>query len=250
LVFLAVLVFALIGGQSRADRISGIYPMAFAGGAILLEAIRKADSSPLRRVWNTYTLPFIMLLAGMVAATLVLPILPPDVLINHPMHEEEDWRKQVGAKRLPYILGNRTHWEAFVAEVGAVYRDLDPKQQDGAIILADYYGHAGAIEYYGGEYALPAVYSPHTNYLLWGPPDGSPDPVIAIGIDEALLRASFERVTVTAVFRCAYCPPWQDELPIRIASSPKRPIAELWAELGQVGGMDRRRRLLRAQESR
>jgi hypothetical protein len=243
------LVFALIGGQSRADRISGIYAMAFAGGAILLESVRKAESSRLRRIWNTYTLPFVMLLAGLVAATLVLPILPPDVLIDHPMHRKEDWREQVGPKRLPYILGNRTHWEAFVAEVAAVFRDLDPEQQDGAIILADYYGHAGAIEYYGGESALPAVYSPHTNYLLWGPPDRTPDTVIAIGIDEALLRASFERVTVAAVFECAYCPPWQDELPIHIASSPKRPISDLWADLAQIGGMDRRRRLLRERES-
>jgi 4-amino-4-deoxy-L-arabinose transferase-like glycosyltransferase len=249
-VFLVVLVFALIGGQSRADRISGIYPMAFAGGAVLLEAIRRADPSRIRRAASFCALPFVMLPAGLVAATLVLPILPPDVLIDHPMNEEEDWRKQVGEERLPYILGNRTHWKAFVAEVAAVYRDLGPEQRDGAIILADYYGHAAAVEYYGGAYALPAVYSPHTNYFLWGPPDGSPDPVIAIGIDEALLRASFERVTTAAVFRCAWCPRWQDELPIRIASSPKRPFSQLWTELGEIGGMDRRRRLLRAQESK
>ncbi len=248
-VFLTVLVLAMVGGQSRPDRISGVYPMVFAGGAILLEATRKADPSRLRRVWNTYTLPSIMLLAGSVAATLVLPILPPNVLMDHPLYEEEDWRKQVGPKRIPYLLGNRTHWKALVAEVAKVYRHLDPQERNGAIVLADYFGHAGAIEYYGAEQALPPVYSPHANYLLWGPPDGSPATVIAIGIDEAFLRANFERVIAAAVFRCAYCPPWQDELPIRVASSPKRSLAELWPELGRIGGMDRRRRLLRAQES-
>jgi 4-amino-4-deoxy-L-arabinose transferase-like glycosyltransferase len=247
--FLTVLVLAMIGGQSRADRIAGAYPGVFAGGAVLLEATRKADPGRLRRLWNTYTLPSVMLLAGCVAATLALPILPPALLTNHPLHQGEDWRPQVGPKRLPYHLGNRTHWRALVEEVAGVYGALDAKQREGAIILADYFGHAGAIEYYGAEHALPPVYSPHANYLLWGPPDGAPDPVIAIGIDEALLRASFERVTVAATFRCAYCPPWQDRLPIRVASSAKRPISELWPELGWIGGMDRRRRLLRAQES-
>ncbi len=246
--FLTVMALAMIGGQSRADRIAGIYPLVFAGGAVLLEAIRKANPSRLRKAWNTYTLPSIMLLSGLAAATVVLPILPPELLMSHPLHQGDDWRPEVGPKRLPYILGNRTHWKAFVEEVATVYEGLDPKQREGAIILADYFGHAGALEYYGGEHALPPVYSPHANYLRWGPPEGSTATVIAIGIDEAFLRANFERVSVAAIFRCAYCPAWQDELPIRIASSPRRSIPELWAELGRIGGMDRRRRLLRAQE--
>jgi hypothetical protein len=190
-----------------------------------------------------------MLSSGLVAATLVLPILPPNVLIDHPLYQGETWRREPGPKRLPYILGNRTHWKAFVSEVAAVYGDLDPEQRAGAIILADYFGHAGALEHYGGEHALPPVYSPHTNYFLWGPPDGSPDPVIAIGIDEDFLRANFERVSVATVFRCSYCPWWQDQLPIHLASHPKRSFSEIWRELGRIGGMDRHRRLLRAEGS-
>jgi hypothetical protein len=247
--FLTVLALAMIGGQSRTDRIAGAFPVVFAGGAVLLEATRRSDAGRLRRIWNTYTLPSLMLAIGLAASTLFLPILPPDVLMNHPLNQGDDFRPQVGAKRLPYILGNRTHWKSLVAEVEGVYRGLDPKQRDEAIILTDYFGHAGAIEYYRREPERPPVYSIHTNYFLWGPPDGSPDPVIAIGIDETFLRANFESVSVEATFRCTYCPPWQDELPIHVASSPRRPISELWRELGERGGMDRRRRLLRAQES-
>jgi 4-amino-4-deoxy-L-arabinose transferase-like glycosyltransferase len=246
--FLTVLILGVIGGQSRADRIAGVFPVVFAGGAILLEASRKANPSRLRMVWNTYALPSIMLLIGLVAATLTLPILPPQVMMNHPLYQGESWRREPGPKRLPYILGNRTHWKAFVAEVAEVYGGLDPKQKAGAIILADYFGHAGALEHYGGEQALPPVYSPHTNYFLWGPPDGVPDPVIAIGIDEDFLRDNFERSSVAAVFRCAYCPWWQDQLPIRVAWHPKRSFSEIWRELGEIGGMDRHRRLLRAEE--
>jgi hypothetical protein len=247
--FLTVLALALIGGQSRTDRIAGAFPVVFAGGAVLVEAARRSDAGRLRRIWNTYTLPSLMLAIGLAAATLVLPILPPDLLMNHPMNQGDDFRPQVGATRLPYILGNRTHWQSLVAEVEGVVRGLDPKQRADAIILTDYFGHAGALEYHGRELGLPPVYSIHANYLLWGPPDGVPDPVIAIGIDESFLRANFERVSVAAIFRCSYCPPWQDELPIHVASSATRPMSELWRELGERRGMDRRRRLLREQES-
>jgi hypothetical protein len=247
--FLMVLAIAMIGGQSRPDRIAGVFPVAFAGGSIFLEAARKVDASRFRRIWNTYSLPSIMIAIGLGGATLTLPILPPDLLIHHPLYEGDDWRDEPGPKRLPYILGNRTHWEAFVAEVAEVYRGLDPEEREGAIILADYFGHAGAIERYGGEYGLPPVYSPHTNYFVWGPPAKSPDRVIAIGIDASLLRAHFGSVKVAAVFECTYCPWWQDQLPIRIASAPKRSFSELWLELGRIGGMDRHRRLVRAQES-
>jgi hypothetical protein len=190
-----------------------------------------------------------MIVIGLAASTLVLPILPPPVLMDHPLHEEDQWRPEVGPKRLPYALGNRTHWEAFVSEVAGVYGEIESDQREGLVILADYFGHAGALEYYGDPYGLPPVYSPHANYLLWGPPEAPLDTVISIGIDKKLLRAHFQEVAVAATFRCDYCPPWQDELPIRVARSPKRPISELWGELGRIGGMDRRRRLLRAEES-
>jgi 4-amino-4-deoxy-L-arabinose transferase-like glycosyltransferase len=246
--FATVLALAIVGGQSRADRIGGVYPAVFAGGAVLLEATRRADGVRLRRVWNTYTLPALMLGMGLFAATVLLPILPPDVLMHHPLYSgEQGWRPDVGTNRIPYHLGNRTHWEAFVARVAEVHRDIAPEQRAGAIILADYFGHAGAIEYYGRDAGLPPVYSPMAGYFLWGPPEGSPETVISIGIQESFVRANFEGVRLAAIFRCTFCPPVVNELPIYVASSPKRPFAELWPEIRRLE--DRRARMLRAQEA-
>jgi 4-amino-4-deoxy-L-arabinose transferase-like glycosyltransferase len=244
-----VLAIAMIGGQSIPYRIAGVFPVAFAGGAFLLEAVRKPNSGRLRRVWNTYTLPAVLLLAGALASTLILPILPPAVMMNHPLFGGDDgWRVRIGEKRIPYHLANRTHWKTFADQVIAVFEDLDPVQRRATIILADYFGHAGAIEYYGRGNDPPPVYSPHTGYYLWGPPDESTRTVISIGIDESLLRRNFERVTVADVFECTYCPGWQDNLPIRIATAPTRPMANFWKDLGDVGGMHRYRRLVHEQE--
>jgi hypothetical protein len=133
-----------------------------------------------------------------------------------------------------------------VAEIEGVVARLSPEERRDAIILADYFGHAGALEHYAAE-RLPPVYSRMTGYFLWGPPAGSPQTVISIGIEEAFLRANFESITVAAVFRCSFCPPVVDELPIYVASSPKRSLAELWPEIGRLES--RRARMLRAQQS-
>ena len=85
-----------------------------------------------------------------------------------------------------------------------------------------------------------------SGWYRWGPPPGSPQTVIAIGVDERFLRDSFDKVRVAVVFRCSYCPPVVNELPIRVARRPKRSIAELWPEIGELE--HRRRRMLRAQQ--
>ena len=71
--------------------------------------------------------------------------------------------------------------------------------------------------------------------------------LVGENIEEAFLRANFERVSVAALFRCTFCPPVVNELPIYIASAPKRSFAELWPEIGRLEG--RRERMLRVQQS-
>jgi hypothetical protein len=248
--FATGLVLAILGGSMLPYRIAGVFPAAFAGGAVLLESIRRTDVGTVRRIWNTWTLPALMLLIGGASATYVMPILPPEQLAHHPLNdpvgERGSFRTQIGRNEIPYHLGNRTHWKAFVAEIEGVVARFSPEQRRDAIILADYFGHAGALEHYASE-RLPPVYSPMTGYFLWGPPEGSPQTVVSIGIDEEFVRTHFERPEVVATFRCRFCPPVVSELPIYVTGPPKRPFAELWPEIGALD--DRRTRMLRAQQA-
>ena len=41
-------------------------------------------------------------------------------------------------------------------------------------------------------------------------------------------------MTVAAVFRCSFCPPVVDELPIYVARFPRRPFSELWPEIAKL----------------
>jgi hypothetical protein len=247
--FATAFVLGILGGSSLPYRIAGVFPVAFAAGAVLLESARKPDSGALRRVWNTFTLPTLILLVGLATASFVLPVLPPPALAEHPLYEAEEgsgWRPEIGSNVIPYHLGNRTHWRAFAEQVAEVSAGLSDEERNDAIVLADYFGHAGALEYYQRD-AVPPVHSYMTGWYLWGPPPGSPQTVIAIGVDERFLRDHFEDVRVAAVFRCSYCPPVVNELPIHVARRPKRSIAELWPEIGELE--DRRTRMLRVQRS-
>lgn len=247
--FLTVLVVAMALGRSRPDRIAGIYPVALSGGAVLLERLRGRGAGRWRRLWSTWTLPALLVAIGGAAATLTLPILPPSLLASHPLYDgEEDWRREPGPQKLPYHLANRTHWPALVAEVADVIGDLDPAQRADAVLLTDYFGIAGALEYYGDGRGLPPVYSNHASYSLWGPPPGSPGTVVAVGLDAPLLEAHYEQVRLAATFRCRWCPWWQSRVPIHVATSPKHPFAALWRELCARPPMHRRAALLRAEE--
>ncbi len=241
---------AILGGSKLPYRVAGVFPLAFAGGAVWLEAALQTDAKWLGRTLFGYALPAIMLAIGLFVATFALPILPPDTLEHHPLYDASeggDFRPEIGTNRIPYHLGNRTHWRAFVERVEQVYADLDREQEGDVIILADYFGHAGALEHYARE-RLPPVYSPMTGYFLWGPPEDEPRIVISIGIDEAFLLANFEHVRVADTFRCRFCPPVVNDLPIYLAHSPRRRFLDLWPEIGELD--DRRTRLLRAQQAR
>jgi hypothetical protein len=94
---------------------------------------------------------------------------------------------------------------------------------------------------------LPPAYSPHNSYFLWGrDADLSPRLVIAVGVGEEQLRAAFGDVEQVAVLRCVYCMGWRDNVPIRVARSPKRPLREVWPELRRYGLPARKLALLEA----
>ena len=80
------------------------------------------------------------------------------------------------------------------------------------------------------------MYSPHNNYFLWGPAaDLSPSVVIAVALDDALLRENFESVSKARVYNCEYCMGWRTNLPIYVARGPRHTPAELWPEMRRIG---------------
>ena len=230
--FLTLLAIAVVLGRSRPDRIMGVYPVLFAAGGVLLEAASRRE----RWRWVQYAVPGLLLVSGILWAPLLLPF-SPEHMARHPLASgTNDTRREVDPAPIPIWFSHRMGSEGFVKEVAGVFEGLSQAERRHAIILAGDFAHAGAIEHFGPRHSLPRVLSPHNSYYLWKPEPGlSPSLVIAIGLDEGLLRREFREVEAAAFYRCTYCMGWRDNLPIYVARSPRRPLLELWPELKRFG---------------
>jgi hypothetical protein len=144
-----------------------IYPMLFAAGGVFWQKFFAAHS---RLRWVKVVLPRVLVVAGIVAFPLVLPILPPDKIVPYMQ------KLGVGMPRtethmsstLPQHFADEFGWPEMVAQVAGVYQAMPAEERGKTAILAGNYGSAGAIDFFGPRYGLPPSISAHQNYYYWG----------------------------------------------------------------------------------
>jgi len=225
--FVSLLVTTLIAQRSRFDRITGAYPVMFAGGAALWDSMRVRG----RLRWMAWILPLSLVLGFLPLAPLALPILSPESLSEYAQRMGIVPRIERGAGKaspLPQWFADRLGWRGFIVDVSAVVEDLSANERAGALILAPSYGHAGAIELWGREYNLPPVCCGQNTYYLWGPGSVDVEVLVSIGYGTETLGELFDEVTEVRRTTCEYCPAWRRDLPIFIARRPKMPWRESW----------------------
>ncbi|MCL4401323.1 MAG: hypothetical protein M1436_01480 [Acidobacteria bacterium] len=123
-------------------------------------------------------------------------------------------------------------WEEMAASVARVYQALPDDEKRRAIIFAQNYGEAGAVEYYGRRYGLPRAISGHNSFFLWGPGDLPRDLVlIVIGGNPKDAEAAFGQVGKAGVIAHEYAMPYESGLPIWVCRNPRVNLAELWPKL-------------------
>jgi hypothetical protein len=232
--YLLLLALLIASQSSRPDRMAGLYPVLFAGGAVFFQDIVQRE----RWRWLGAAMIVLVLAAGAVFAPLGLPILPPERLARYATFLGVDTRIERGEGKLaelPQWFADRFGWEELVAQVAHVFQDLPPEERARAIVLAPSYGHAGAIELLGSPYGLPPVVSPQNTYHLWGKDvleQESAEVIISIGMREALIPI-FEEVQQVALYECEFCINWRNHMPIYVARRPKLSSPELreaWEE--------------------
>ncbi|GLR16412.1 hypothetical protein GCM10007940_10270 [Portibacter lacus] len=145
----------------------GMFPILLAGGSVYIEKIVKD--------WRLRTL-FIIL-----PVLLVLPILPlgvpifkQDGLVNF-FQKLEDKHGLIMGRRfedgsihsLPQDYADMLGWEELVMKVTIAFNEIPDKSQ--ALIYAENYGQAGAINIIGKKYDLPSVVSFNESFIYWIP---------------------------------------------------------------------------------
>jgi len=202
------------------------YIMLLAAGSVWLEKQRWFRETR----WAMPGLAAMLIVAGIIAAPLAMPILPVKWLIPYARFWDVEavHVENVPQDDLPQLFGDMFGWQEQAASVAAVYRSLTPAEQEHATIAAYNYGEAGAIDYFGPVYGLPRAISGHNHYGLWGPGQNSAEVVVAIGYREGFLHQFFGEVERRATVSPQYALPEERNLGIFVCRQPKADWATMW----------------------
>ncbi len=206
---LLVVVLLLTGGKPY--YLMGVVPLLVAEG--VPACLRWAA----RRRGRGRGLAAVVVLNGVVGAFVGLPLLPAALA---PVAVVYDHGEQVG-------------WEELVDTVAGAASDSDAE-----LVLTGNYGQAGALDRARGQgVALPPVVSGHNGYWWWGPPDGEPATVVAVGRwSDADLARWFSRCEqVASVSNAAGVDNDEAGTPVRTCSGPRGSWADLWPDLKRLG---------------
>jgi hypothetical protein len=219
--------------RGRIYYLAPIYPMLFAAGAVAIEAWVASCG----RNWIKTAVLAPLVVGGLVAAPLALPILPLDAAAQYAKFWDVD-RVQVEKEpsgKLPQMYADMMGWPQQAEVVAGVFKSLSLDDQSRVAILAKNYGQAGAIDYFGTSLGLPHAISGHNNYYLWGPQQYSGEVVIAVGIPLDTLEPLFGQIVPAATINNEYAIPEENNLHVYICRKPKMTLQQAWSRLKFYG---------------
>lgn len=229
LILLGVLILTI----GRGYYIQGCYPALFAAGAVAIERALAA-----KRHAPKIALAAAIVIVGLPMFPLSLPVLALPAYMAY--------ERAIGLSRpappagtyhlINPMFADQLGWPTMSAMVAGAYWSLPPAQRKITAVFADRYAYAGALDYYGPRYGLPAVISPNNSYYLWGTRGYSGRSVLAVGAtDYHLLIRWFGSVRQIAVYRNDYRWELEGPLPIYICTHPRVPLAVMWPAFKYYG---------------
>ena len=182
--------FALHG---KVYYLAPIYPILLAGGAVVIGSGLQRP----RLVWAKAAIVVVLLAGGAYIAPMVVPVLSPDGFLSYmrylpikpPVMEHSHARAA-----LPQWYSDQFGWNEIVAETAVAWNQIPADQRHDCAIFAQDYGAAGAIDFLGRRYGLPASLSTHQTWWIWGPRGYSGNCVIVLDDRRARLEQLFENV--------------------------------------------------------
>jgi hypothetical protein len=219
--------------RGRIYYLAPIYPMLFAAGAVAVEMWIENSG----RNWIKSAILVPLVVGGIVAAPLALPILPLDAAADYAKFWDVDHVKveKGSSGKLPQMYADMMGWPQQAEVVAGIFHSLSPAEQSRVAILAKNYGQAGAIDYFGPSEGLPRAISGHNNYYLWGPQQYTGEVVIAVGMPMDELRPLFEDIRLAATIENDYAIPEENHLPVYICRKPKMSLQQAWPSLKFYG---------------
>ena len=224
----AFLILLILHGKSY--YLGPVYPTLFAAGAVALETIRGVK---LRRSLQWISVALIIVY-GAVTLPIGVPILPPERMTAYSLAigATSALRNNQGElDRLPQDYADMLGWPEQVAAVAKVYNSLSPADKARAVIIADNYGEAGAIDYYGPRYGLPSVVSATGTYWFFGSGPKPGDVAVTVGVDGPTLKQFFAESQLVTIVGDPWSVMEERAVPISIARRPFKTLQQVWPSL-------------------
>lgn len=210
--------FLVTGGKHY--YLAGLYPVLLAAGAQPVLDWAQRGAVILRRS----LLAAALTVTAAVSVVLFLPVVPPSALASTPIPEVSS---DAGA-----TLG----WPELVATVASVHRDLPPGEREGAVILTENHGEAGALQQAQSRLDLPPTFSGHNGFGEWGPPPDGATPTIAVGLGRATVDQLFASVTLAARIDNGVGLDTEEQgRAVWVCREQRRPWAQVWPQLRHIG---------------
>jgi len=159
-------VFFMLHGKNY--YLAPIYPMLLAAGAVTIEmGMNRPHWS-----WLKPAIVVVLLGLGGYLIPVFVPVLSPEAFFAYmktlpfklPVMEHAHERAA-----LPQWYADQFGWKEIVAETAVAWDELTPDERRDCGIFAQDYGQAGAVDFFGPHYGLPASLSGHQTWFLWGP---------------------------------------------------------------------------------
>ena len=224
LVWLTAFFVLLANGQSRAGYLAPAFAVLVAAGGVAWESLgRRHRGIPLALS--------ILLLSGLLLAPFATPMLPVETFIRYSraLGASPGTDEGLELAELPQFYADMFGWREKAEAVAEVFAALPPEDRKRAVAFGENYGRAGAIDYFRREMDLPPAIGNHNSYWWWGPGNAGPDAVvIVLGGQREDLERRFSSVERAATAFCAYCLPYEKDLPVYVARGLAVPLEELW----------------------
>jgi hypothetical protein len=219
--------FVILHGKSY--YLAPAYPMLFAAGGVAIGRVFAA-----RLTWLKPALLALQLVTGALFAPTVLPLLPPEKLIAHmrAIHLEPPRTETSHTAALPQVFADQFGWQEMVGSVAQFYHHLRPEDQKRAAIFCQNYGEAGAVDFFGSKFELPAAISGHQNYFFWGPRHWTGEVILVLDTDDEDERELFGSVEdLGQVVSSPWAMPFERRTHIYLCRDLKISVRQLWPRI-------------------
>jgi hypothetical protein len=224
--YLVLFVAAVLLG-AKGYYVIGIYAPLLACGAVAVERA----ATPLRAAVLA-----LVVLTGIVALPLSVPLLPVDALIAYSQRLGLTGTNGTTPHLIQPLFAEEFGWKRLARDVARVYDALPNGTRGKTAIYADTYADAGAIDRFGGAFGLPHAISTQNQYDLWGTRGYDGKTLIAIGATRiALLRAFYQRCDLAATSDEPLKWVVEGPAPIYLCSGPRMPLDRIWPHLRWFG---------------